>query len=236
MIPSQREDFEWWKCRSRSPLTFPSKRCKNHRRNEEEWQALARSTMEVRECSKNHLLKEEEPPFIWGVEKLAVGGKTAHQTTLPESGRMVRRGPNREGAGPCRTESGAVRRRATSWTPRIFFIKGRGEQFPDRAGPSPVRSGDGRRAEREISGPSRTKSGAVRKPPNPYPSDFFREGGLAGLSRTKSGGVRKSPKPCQCVLLKERDMAGLVRTNSGRFRDVVAQSRKRNNFFIPTSD
>jgi hypothetical protein len=178
MIPSQREDFEWWKCRSRSPLTFPSKRCKNHRRNEEEWQALARSTMEVRECSLNYLLKEEEPPFIWGVEKLAVGGKTAHQTTLPESGRMVRRGPNREGAGPCRTESGAVRRRATSWTPRIFFIKGRGEQFPDRAGPSPVRSGDGRRA---------------------GPPEYFLLRGVGGNFRTEPDQVRRGPKTAEII-------------------------------------
>jgi hypothetical protein len=33
MIPSQREDFDWWRYRSRSPLAFSTKRCKNHRRD-----------------------------------------------------------------------------------------------------------------------------------------------------------------------------------------------------------
>src|SRR6266699_3459597 len=33
-FPSQRGESDWWKCRSRSPLSFPSKRFKNHGRNE----------------------------------------------------------------------------------------------------------------------------------------------------------------------------------------------------------
>ena len=33
-FPSLRGGMDWWKCGSRSPLTFPSKICKNHRR---EW-------------------------------------------------------------------------------------------------------------------------------------------------------------------------------------------------------
>ena len=38
-FPSQREGFDWWKCRSRSPLSFPSRICKNHGRNQELGQA-----------------------------------------------------------------------------------------------------------------------------------------------------------------------------------------------------
>ena len=34
-IPSQRGDFDWWKCRSRSPLSFLSNGCKNHWRERE---------------------------------------------------------------------------------------------------------------------------------------------------------------------------------------------------------
>jgi hypothetical protein len=33
MFPSLQGDMNWWKYRSRSPLSFPSKICKNHRRN-----------------------------------------------------------------------------------------------------------------------------------------------------------------------------------------------------------
>ena len=33
MFPSLRGEMDWWKYRSRSPLTFPSKICKNHGRN-----------------------------------------------------------------------------------------------------------------------------------------------------------------------------------------------------------
>ena len=29
-FPSQRGESDWWKCRSRSPLSFPLKRCKKH--------------------------------------------------------------------------------------------------------------------------------------------------------------------------------------------------------------
>jgi hypothetical protein len=32
-FPSLRGEMDWWKCRSRSSLTFPSKICKNHGRN-----------------------------------------------------------------------------------------------------------------------------------------------------------------------------------------------------------
>jgi hypothetical protein len=40
MLPSLREDIDWGKCRSRSHLSFPSRRCKNYRRNRELGQAL----------------------------------------------------------------------------------------------------------------------------------------------------------------------------------------------------
>jgi hypothetical protein len=40
MFPSLREDINWWKCRSISPLTFLSKRFKKHRRNREVGQAF----------------------------------------------------------------------------------------------------------------------------------------------------------------------------------------------------
>ena len=33
MFPSLRGEIDWWKCRSRSPLSNPSKICKNHGRN-----------------------------------------------------------------------------------------------------------------------------------------------------------------------------------------------------------
>ena len=34
-FPSLRGEMNWWKCRSRSPLSNPSKICKNHGRNQE---------------------------------------------------------------------------------------------------------------------------------------------------------------------------------------------------------
>ena len=40
MFPLHKGDMDWWKCRSRSPLSFPSRICKNHWREREEWQAL----------------------------------------------------------------------------------------------------------------------------------------------------------------------------------------------------
>jgi hypothetical protein len=40
MFPSPREDIDWRKCRSRSALTFPSKRFRKHRRNREVVQVL----------------------------------------------------------------------------------------------------------------------------------------------------------------------------------------------------
>ena len=40
MFPLHKGDMDWWKCRSRSPLTFPSRICKIHGRDGEEWQAL----------------------------------------------------------------------------------------------------------------------------------------------------------------------------------------------------
>jgi hypothetical protein len=33
MFPSLRGKMDWWKYRSRSPLSFPSKICKHHGRN-----------------------------------------------------------------------------------------------------------------------------------------------------------------------------------------------------------
>jgi hypothetical protein len=33
MFPSHRGEMDWWKYRSRSPLSFPSKICKNYGRN-----------------------------------------------------------------------------------------------------------------------------------------------------------------------------------------------------------
>ena len=51
-FPSQREGFDWWKCRSRSPLSFPSKICKNHGGIEEigNWRG---SRMDVKNVLKN---------------------------------------------------------------------------------------------------------------------------------------------------------------------------------------
>jgi hypothetical protein len=34
-FPSLRGESDWWKCRSRSPLSFPLKRCKKHGGNGE---------------------------------------------------------------------------------------------------------------------------------------------------------------------------------------------------------
>ena len=55
-FPSLRGEMDWWKCRSRSPLSNPSKICKNHGRN---WEGASfpRSTMvgergESRACSR----------------------------------------------------------------------------------------------------------------------------------------------------------------------------------------
>src|SRR3954471_6214334 len=53
MIPSQRRDLAWEDCRSRSPLSNPSKRCKNHRKGKGRGKASSRSTMEEREKAKN---------------------------------------------------------------------------------------------------------------------------------------------------------------------------------------
>ena len=57
-FPSLRGEIDWWKCRSRSPLSFPSKICKNHGRMEREGK-LSRSTMEERE-GKNQPAHGEE--------------------------------------------------------------------------------------------------------------------------------------------------------------------------------
>jgi hypothetical protein len=62
-IPSQRGDFDWWKCGSRSPLSFPSKRCKIHWRERE-----IASSKRVKNGGKNKLYRignfGEEDPFI----------------------------------------------------------------------------------------------------------------------------------------------------------------------------
>ena len=78
MFLSQREDIDWWKCRSRSPLSFPSKICKNHGRNQEVGEALQGQQWR-RESVRNDL---EEAASPWGrrralcrpPEKLAVTG------------------------------------------------------------------------------------------------------------------------------------------------------------------
>jgi hypothetical protein len=48
MFPSLRGEMDWWKYRSRSALTFPSKRCKKYGRNGER-ESYSRSKMEKRE-------------------------------------------------------------------------------------------------------------------------------------------------------------------------------------------
>jgi len=50
MFPSLRGEMDWWKYRSRSPLSFPSKICKNHGRNGGGRASFAKSTMEEREA------------------------------------------------------------------------------------------------------------------------------------------------------------------------------------------
>jgi hypothetical protein len=52
---SHRGDIDWWKCRSRSPLTFPSRLSKNHGRERERESKASRSTMEERKKSLKHL-------------------------------------------------------------------------------------------------------------------------------------------------------------------------------------
>jgi hypothetical protein len=42
--------MDWWKYRSRSPVSFPSKICKNHGRNGGVRASYSRSTMEDREA------------------------------------------------------------------------------------------------------------------------------------------------------------------------------------------
>ena len=62
MFPLHKGDMDWWKCRSRSPLYFPSRMGKNHGREVEEWQALQRKSMEEREWEEL-ISKEEEDPL-----------------------------------------------------------------------------------------------------------------------------------------------------------------------------
>jgi hypothetical protein len=50
MFPSLRGEMDWWKYRSRSPLSFPSKICKNHGRNGGGRASYSKSTMEEREA------------------------------------------------------------------------------------------------------------------------------------------------------------------------------------------
>jgi hypothetical protein len=50
IFPSLRGEMDWWKYRSRSPLSFPQKICKNHERNEGGRASYSKSTMEKREA------------------------------------------------------------------------------------------------------------------------------------------------------------------------------------------
>ena len=61
MFPLHKGDMDWWKCRSRSPLSFPSRICKIHGRDGEEWQALQRIAMEEREWEELETKEEEDP-------------------------------------------------------------------------------------------------------------------------------------------------------------------------------
>jgi hypothetical protein len=61
MFPSLRGDFDWWKDRSRSPLSFPSKRCKNYGRK-----GGGRASFQGQQWRKESAqswLKEEEGVF-----------------------------------------------------------------------------------------------------------------------------------------------------------------------------
>jgi hypothetical protein len=49
MFSSVRGEMDWWKYRSRSPLSFSSKICKNHGRNRGERASYSMSTMKERE-------------------------------------------------------------------------------------------------------------------------------------------------------------------------------------------
>src|SRR4051812_49559815 len=70
MIPSQRRDLAWGDCRSRSPLSNPSKICKNHRKGigEESFFKVnnggERGSQEPRRKASAH--EEEEEPLLKG--------------------------------------------------------------------------------------------------------------------------------------------------------------------------
>ena len=75
-FPSLGEEIDWCKYRSRSPLSFPSKICKNHGRNQELGQALQGQQWR-KESEENDqeeaLTVEEEGAFYRTPRKRAVG-------------------------------------------------------------------------------------------------------------------------------------------------------------------
>ena len=65
-FPSHRGESDWWRCGSRSPLSFPSRTSKNHWRDRE-YQALRMSTMEI-EQELNRWVRQggRRPPLYSG--------------------------------------------------------------------------------------------------------------------------------------------------------------------------
>jgi hypothetical protein len=61
-FPSQREGFDWWSCRSRSHLSFPSNRCNNHVGIREKGSSRE-SRMVVKNMHKNLWKFGEEDPL-----------------------------------------------------------------------------------------------------------------------------------------------------------------------------
>ena len=62
MLPSLRGEIDWWKYRSRSPLSFPSRRSKNHWRDREIGK-LKRVSNGVETRALNIGFVGEEDPF-----------------------------------------------------------------------------------------------------------------------------------------------------------------------------
>jgi hypothetical protein len=73
MFPSLRGEMDWWKYRSRSPLSFPSKICNNHGRNGGGRASYSRSTIEEREA-QNVLSPRRKKGYLYPLPKMTVAG------------------------------------------------------------------------------------------------------------------------------------------------------------------
>ena len=86
MFPSLREDMAWWDCRSRSPLSFPSRICKNHGREGKEWQAFQGQQWRRERGKLHHSKWGRRGPYIGPPRKIAVGNDLSRSLRACKTG------------------------------------------------------------------------------------------------------------------------------------------------------